>query len=71
MFRRGGKIILSLHPKPSGQQRGPFATSPFNYIRLVFRNGGEDEVNISLLLNNMHLSKFEPNHDILFFTVYL
>ncbi|EFO18378.2 vacuolar protein sorting 36 containing protein, variant [Loa loa] len=43
MFRRGGKIILSLHPKPLGQQRGPFASSSFNYIRLVFRNGGEDE----------------------------
>ncbi|CAG9535295.1 unnamed protein product [Cercopithifilaria johnstoni] len=43
MFRRGGKIILSLHPKPPGQQRGPFASSSFNCIRLVFRNGGEDE----------------------------
>ncbi|OZC09585.1 EAP30/Vps36 family protein [Onchocerca flexuosa] len=43
VFRRGGKIILSLHPKPSGQQRGPFSSSLFNYIRLVFRNGGEDE----------------------------
>ncbi|VDN39185.1 unnamed protein product [Gongylonema pulchrum] len=44
MFRRGGKIILSLHPRPAGQQqRGPFSSSPFNYIRLVFRNGGEDE----------------------------
>ncbi|VDK71069.1 unnamed protein product [Litomosoides sigmodontis] len=43
MFRRGGKIIISLHPKPRGQQRGPFASSSFNYIRLVFRNGGEDE----------------------------
>ncbi|VDN89297.1 unnamed protein product [Brugia pahangi] len=48
MFRRGGKIILSLHPKPLGQQRGPFTSSSFNYIRLVFRNGGEDEVNIYL-----------------------
>lgn len=46
MFRRGGKIILSLHPKPLRQQRGPFASSSFNYIRLVFRNGGEDEVDI-------------------------
>lgn len=50
MFRRGGKIIVSLHPKPRGQQRGPFASSSFNYIRLVFRNGGEDEVNILCFL---------------------
>ncbi|MCP9259417.1 Vacuolar protein-sorting-associated protein 36 [Dirofilaria immitis] len=43
VFRRGGKIILSLHPKPLGQQRGPVLSSFFNYIRLVFRSGGEDE----------------------------
>ncbi|VDN02703.1 unnamed protein product [Thelazia callipaeda] len=43
MFRRGGKIILSLHPKPPGQQKGPFTSSSYNFIRLVFRNGGEDE----------------------------
>lgn len=44
MFRRGGKIIIHVIPKPRNSNAGPVSNSPFNYFRLVFRNGGEDEV---------------------------
>ncbi|VDK48202.1 unnamed protein product [Anisakis simplex] len=43
MFRRGGKIIVHVHPKAHNQKNNPIAFSPFNYFRFVFRNGGEDE----------------------------
>ncbi|KAK6056370.1 EAP30/Vps36 family protein [Cooperia oncophora] len=42
MFSRGGKIIVRLEPAPANSV-GPQRSSPFNYIRLVFRAGGEDD----------------------------
>ncbi|KJH44781.1 EAP30/Vps36 family protein [Dictyocaulus viviparus] len=42
MFSRGGKIIVRLEPTPSNNV-GPQKSSVFNYLRLVFRAGGEDE----------------------------
>ncbi|ETN77716.1 EAP30/Vps36 family protein [Necator americanus] len=42
MFSRGGKIIVRLEPAPPNNV-GPQRTSCYNYIRFVFRNGGEDD----------------------------
>ncbi|VDM63081.1 unnamed protein product [Angiostrongylus costaricensis] len=42
MFSRGGKIIVRLESAPPNNV-GPQRSSSFNYIRLVFRAGGEDD----------------------------
>uniref|UniRef100_A0A0K0DG51 Vacuolar protein-sorting-associated protein 36 n=1 Tax=Angiostrongylus cantonensis TaxID=6313 RepID=A0A0K0DG51_ANGCA len=42
MFSRGGKIIVRLESAPLNNV-GPQRSSSFNYIRLVFRAGGEDD----------------------------
>ncbi|WKY01608.1 hypothetical protein Q1695_015540 [Nippostrongylus brasiliensis] len=42
MFSRGGKIIVRLEPAPANSV-GPQRSSPYNYIRLVFRGGGEED----------------------------
>jgi hypothetical protein len=44
MFGRGGKIIVTLKPLGSTHIQGPVATSGYNSLRLVFRNGGEEDV---------------------------
>ncbi|VDD86323.1 unnamed protein product [Enterobius vermicularis] len=43
MFRRGGKIVVYLNPKPPGRFTSPVASSPNNFIRFVFQSGGEDD----------------------------
>jgi hypothetical protein len=47
MFSRGGKIILQLSPNNASSahtHQGPVAASPFNSVRLVFKQGGEEDV---------------------------
>lgn len=53
MFSRGGKVVVTLKRVPSNHPQGPVAASAFHYIRLVFKNGGEDDVHI-FLFKNMH-----------------
>lgn len=48
MFSRGGKIVVTLRRASSNQPQGPVAASAFNYLRLVFRNGGEDDVSFEV-----------------------
>uniref|UniRef100_A0A1I7STM1 Vacuolar protein-sorting-associated protein 36 n=1 Tax=Bursaphelenchus xylophilus TaxID=6326 RepID=A0A1I7STM1_BURXY len=43
MFGRGGKIIVTLKPAGAGHSPGPVASSGFNSLRFVFRQGGEEE----------------------------
>lgn len=48
MFGKGGKIIVTLKPVgPTQVQGGPIAASGFNYLRFVFKNGGEEDVSPS------------------------
>jgi hypothetical protein len=44
MFGRGGKIVVTVKAVPLGHPQGPLAASGNNSLRLVFRNGGEDDV---------------------------
>lgn len=44
MFGRGGKIIVVLKPAGSAAHSpGPVASSGFNSLRFVFKNGGEED----------------------------
>ncbi|KAI6188385.1 Vacuolar protein-sorting-associated protein 36 [Aphelenchoides besseyi] len=43
MFGRGGKIIVTLKPVGSNHIQGPVASSGFNSLRFVFKNGGEED----------------------------
>lgn len=43
MFRRGGKIVVYVHPKLQSRIPSPIASSPYNFLRFVFQNGGEDD----------------------------
>ncbi|KAI6235241.1 Vacuolar protein-sorting-associated protein 36 [Aphelenchoides besseyi] len=43
MFGRGGKIIVTLKPVGNNHIQGPVASSGFNSLRFVFKNGGEED----------------------------
>lgn len=53
MFSRGGKIIVFLKPVPPGHSQGPVAASACHSLRFVFRNGGEEDVILMLVIYNI------------------
>lgn len=50
MFGKGGKIIVTLKPAGSAHIQGPVASSGYNSLRFVFRNGGEEDVSFIIKL---------------------
>jgi len=52
------KIIVHLHPAPKDKQSGPKQSSPHTFIKLSFRNGGQEEFGRALK-NSLTLKDWE------------
>ena len=44
LYTFSAKIVVHLHQGQAGRPAGPSSSSPHNFIRLSFRESGEDEV---------------------------